>query len=76
MVIDICQTGNDSTKTQLNESIAIYLGWQREEDFHSDRENWEGWRNPAGEQGYVNVPDFLKILTHFVPAIESLIEND
>lgn len=64
-----------TTRDSLNEQIALYLGWTCEADYHNDSEEWEGWRDPKGEC-YSNVPNFLKILQHFLPALEGVLDDD
>lgn len=63
------------TSHELNEEIAKHFGWRPESDFHDFREEWEGWRDPDGQQGFGSVPDFLCILKHFIPAVQGVLKE-
>lgn len=57
---------------ELNEIIALRFGWKREGDFHKDKEEWEGWRDPEGNGGYSGTPNFIAILECLLPGVGKL----
>ncbi len=67
---------NEEHRRSLNCQIALQMGWTHEADYHDDFEEWDGWRDPKGNCGYADVPNYLNILKHFMPALEGILEEE
>lgn len=53
-VQDWWKTASDRERTTL--VAEKVMGWTTEGSHHPDPDMWEGWRDPAGNPGYADIP--------------------
>ncbi len=71
----IIEASGEEHRRSLNHQIALHFGWTCEADYHDNPDEWEGQRDPKGNSGFSNVPDFLCVLKYIMPALTSILQG-